>query len=52
MFTATKPTPETIQGPYSAWPRRRISGRAKALATAAAALAAGGFVHCILPMLA
>jgi hypothetical protein len=51
MFASQKPAPDTVFGPYSAWPRRRVSARSK-VAMAVSVLAAGGFVHCVLPMIA
>ncbi len=51
MFKSSKPSAETVIGPYSAWPRRGMSFRGKAIAATSVAVAAG-FVHCILPMIA
>lgn len=42
--------PTDVIGPYSHWPRRRASARAK-LAVAAAVAGSAAFVHCIVPML-
>lgn len=50
MSDTTTPLPPEIFGPYSAWPRRKPSRRARAalaLGAAAAAVAA----HCALPLI-
>ena len=40
-----------VIGPFSAWPRRRRFPRKAQIATAATVVAAGVFVHCVVPML-
>ena len=50
MFAQTNPAPLNAIGPYSAWPRRRMSIRAKA-ASAAAFVGVAVFAHCVAPML-
>ncbi|MCG6882787.1 MAG: hypothetical protein LJE62_03415 [Silicimonas sp.] len=50
MQAQTISTPMNIVGPYSMWPRRRVSFRTKMLSAAGVASAAV-FVHCIAPML-
>ena len=42
--------PADVIGPYSPWPRRGSTTRARA-AAAAGVVGAAAFVHCIVPML-
>ena len=42
-----------IQGPYSAWPRRRFTiSKLRATIYTSVIASAGVFVHCVVPMIA
>lgn len=45
------PSPETIIGPYSLWPRPKRTPRRTVAVYSGGVLSAAVFAHCVLPMI-